>query len=159
MLSEPFTYDKNKVIQALRYHFITRVEIKFMIIFINVFAIACAILFYTNIIHPIPFIVSSLLWFILMIIFWFVMPFSIYKKEKTFRDEFRASFTEEGFGIENERASRSWAWPQFSSFLESPHFFHLYFNARSFFLVPKEARPGDEVHDVRNLLKEHITKN
>ena len=37
MTSQFFIYNKGKVIQALRYHFITRKEIKIMIILVNVF--------------------------------------------------------------------------------------------------------------------------
>ena len=42
MTSQFFDYDKGKVIQALRYHFITRREIKVMMILVNVFAILSA---------------------------------------------------------------------------------------------------------------------
>ena len=51
MVSEYFTYNKGKVIQALRYHFITRKEIKGMMILVNVFAIVSAALFKDELIH------------------------------------------------------------------------------------------------------------
>jgi hypothetical protein len=41
-----FTYEKSKVIQALRYHFITRPELRIMIIIVNVFALLSATLAY-----------------------------------------------------------------------------------------------------------------
>jgi hypothetical protein len=34
-----FTYDKKQVLQALRYHFLSRKEIRLMIILVNVFAL------------------------------------------------------------------------------------------------------------------------
>ena len=158
MLSQYFTYEKAKVIQALRYHFISRREIKFMMILVNVFAIASAALFFARKISPLAFLVSSVLWFAMMIAFWFLLPAIIYRKNATFKDRFKATLNSEGFMIENERGSRSWPWNQFASSLESPHFFHLYFDSRSFFIVPKEAFPGDDVHEARKILQKNIGK-
>jgi hypothetical protein len=42
--------------------------------------------------------------------------------------------------------------------MESPYFFHVYFNPRSFFIIPKDAFEGDDVHAARNILKEKIAK-
>ena len=158
MISQFFNYDKPKVIQALRYHFITRKEIKVMMILVNVFAIMSAALFFFRKISAIAFLVSSLLWFVLMIIFWFILPYMIYKKADTFKDRLRAMLSDKEFRIENERGGRSWEWTAFSTWLESPHFFHLYFNSRSFFIIPKEAFVGDEVHEARKILRAKISK-
>ena len=65
-----FGYNKKQVIQALRYHFLNRPEIKILLIFVNVFAIASAVLLYFKIIQPLSFFFFSLLWFILMLVFW-----------------------------------------------------------------------------------------
>lgn len=152
MTSQFFTYNKGKVIQALRYHFITRKEIKVMMVVVNVFAIIAAALFFMHKISPVAFLLSSTLWFVLMIAFWFLLPFVIYKKSDTFKDKFKAHFGNDDFSIENERGSRKWAWKDFSSTMESPHFFHLYFDTRSFFIVPKEAFLGDDLNEARQIL-------
>ncbi len=157
MTSGYFTYNKNKVIQALRYHFISRREIKVLMIFVNVFAIIAAVLFYLKKVSPAAFLVSSLLWFFLMIIFWFLLPWMIYRKAHTFRDEFRVSLDDHNFTLENERGQRSWKWNEFSTWLESPHFYHLYFNSRSFFIIPKEAFEGDDVHEARRYFRKYIS--
>lgn len=158
MTSQFFSYNKGKVIQALRYHFITRREIKVMMILVNVFAILSALLFFFKKISPIAFLVSSVLWFGLMITFWYLLPITIYKKSATFKDRFKATFGKEEFTIENERGSRSWPWKEFSTSLESPHFFYLYFNTRSFFIVPKEAFRDEELNEARKLLVDKIGK-
>lgn len=158
MTSSFFTYNKPKVIQALRYHFITRREIKTMIILVNIFAILSAALFFFKKISPLAFLVSSILWFTLMIAFWFILPYSIYKKAATFKDGFKVSLEEQHLFLENDRGSKSWPWTAFSSFIESPHFFHLYFDSRSFFLIPKDAFQGDTVHAARNFLANKIIK-
>src|ERR1035437_8307458 len=126
MTSSFFAYNKSKVIQALRYHFITRREIKTMIILVNVFAILSAGLFFFKKISPLAFLVSSVLWFTLMIAFWFILPYSIYRKAATFIDGFEVSFEDLYLFLENDRRSKSWPWTAFSSRIESPHFFHLY---------------------------------
>ena len=103
MTSQFFTYDKNKVIQALRYHFITRREIKVMMILVNVFALLSAGLFFFKKISPFAFLISSLLWFTLMIIFWFAMPYMVYRKAETFKDRFKAIFKSFCFSVNHVR--------------------------------------------------------
>lgn len=156
MTTRYFTYERGKVIQALRFHFISRKEIKFMIILVNVFAMVSAALFYFKKIHPLSFLISSVLWFMLMIAYWFLLPRMIYRRTATFRDRFRVTLSDQGFSIENENGSRSWEWNQFSDSMETPHFYHLYFDPRSFFIVPKEAFEGEDVHAARKLIQEKI---
>ncbi len=158
MTSSFFIYNKAKVIQALRYHFITRREIKIMIILVNVFAIFSAFLFYLKKISPIAFLVSSVLWITLMAAFWFILPYSIYKNAATFKDGFTVSLQDHHLFLENERGSKSWPWTAFSSFIESPYFFHLYFDSRSFFLIPKSAFESENLHEARNFLRNKINK-
>ena len=130
-----------------------------MIIMVNVFALASAMLFYFKKVTPTAFLTSSVLWFTLMISFWFVMPALVYKRAATFKDHFTMNFEEDGFSLGNERGSRSWSWKALTSFLESPYFFHLYFDSRSFFLVPKSGcKSIEEVAELRKLLKEKIIR-
>jgi hypothetical protein len=156
MTSQFFTYNKAKVLQALRYHFITRREIKTMLILVNVFAIVSAALFFFKKISPIAFLISAVLWFAMMIAFWFFLPNLIYKKSATFKDKFKATLGEDLFTIENEKGNRSWGWSEFNTSMESPHFFHLYFNTRSFFIVPKDAFLDDDVHKARKIISSKI---
>lgn len=158
MTSSFFTYNKTKVLQALRYHFISRREIKLMIILVNIFAIFSAVMYFTHRVSPLAFLLSSALWFVLMISFWFILPAIIYRRSATFKDRFRVRFEEQHMFLETERGSRSWPWPAFSTFIETPYFFYLYFNSRSFFLIPKEAFEKENLHDIRVFLKERIKK-
>jgi len=154
-----FSYDKKQVLQALRYHFFSKKEIRIMIIVVNLFALASLVLLYFKKILPVAFLVGSCLWLVLMLSFFFVLPGMVYRKAATFRDHFTMSFEEDSFSLGNERGSRSWAWKELSSFLETPHFFHLYFDNRSFFLVPKESfGSSNEVHEMRQLLKSKIKR-
>ena len=89
-----FGYDKKQVIQALRYHFLTRPEIKVLFVLVNVFAIFSAVLFFLKKIQPISFLVFSTLWFLLMLVLWRLLPTGIYKRSHTFQDNFSMSIDE-----------------------------------------------------------------
>jgi len=154
-----FSYDKSQVMQALRYHFISRREIRIMIILVNVFAIASFTLYFFHKISPYALLTGSVLWIVLMISFWFVMPSMVYKRAATFKDKFSMDFTEEGFTLGHERGSRTWPWKALSTFMETPNFFHLYFDSRSFFLIPKSGcKDKEEVAELRGLLRSKIKK-
>ncbi len=154
-----FSYNKNLVIQALRYHFISRLEVRLLMIVVNLFAIFAAVLFYFHKVSPLAFLLSSLLWIILMISFWFILPNTVYKKASTFKDTFKMTFGEHRVRLENERGYTEWNWEKFSTFIESPHFIHLYFDSKSFFLVPKAAvEKNENLNTLRKLLKEKIVK-
>jgi hypothetical protein len=154
-----FGYNKEQVLQALRYHFISRPEIRTMLILVNVFALASITLYAFHKITPLAFLVSSFLWIVLMISFWFLLPGMVYRRAITFKHNFNMSFEEEGFTLGHERGSKSWPWKALKNYMESPHFFHLYFDSRSFLLVPKSGcKDRDEVNDLRQLLKAKVKK-
>jgi signal transduction histidine kinase len=152
-----FAYDKKQVLQALRYHFISRPEIKTMLIVVNVFALISITLYAMQKITATAFLVSSGLWIVLMISFWFILPGVVYKRNETFRHGFTMHFDEDDFTLAHENGQRKWPWKALNTFLESPHFFHLYFDSRSFFLVPKSGCK-DKVFELRQLLKEKIKR-
>ena len=156
MTSNYFSYDKKQVLQALRYHFITRKEIRIMMILVNLFAIVSVIFYFSHKIQPLTFLVSSILWFVVMIAFWFLLPNIIFRKAETFKDHFRVLLQDQHLFLENERGSKSWPWSVFKTLLESPYFFHLYFDSRSFFLIPKDAFNGDDLHEARKIFKAKI---
>ncbi len=154
-----FEYEKKQVMSALRHHFISRPEIKILLIIVNLFTILSAILFYMHKIQPVSFLLFSVLWFILLLTFWTILPLSVYKRSQTFQDSFTMDLNEKGIILQTDRGSVAWAWSDLSAFLETPYFFHLYFNSRSFFLVPKNAFGDiDTLQDTRALLKRKVGK-
>ena len=154
-----FGYDKKKVIQALRYHFISRPEIRIMIILVNVLAILLFILYLLKYLKPANYLTFSLLWVVLMLCFWFLFPYSVYTKTIMFKHEYGMTFTDEKFSLDHESRSKFWEWKSLKNYLESPHFFHLYFDAKTFLLVPKDGcKDSDEVHQLRQLIQAHVKK-
>jgi hypothetical protein len=153
-----FTYDKKQVIQGLRYHFLSRPEIKILLILVNVFAILSAILLYFKVIQPFSFLLFSILWFLLMLIFWRLLPQNIYRRSHTFQDRFTIDFADEMVTLRTENGEKSWPWKAFSKFVESPNFFHLYFDSRSFFLVPTDSFVDhDQMIAARNLIRSKVS--
>ncbi len=153
-----FNYNKRKVIQGLRLHFVSLKEIKWLMILINVFVIFSAVLLYTKKIRPEPFLLGTFIWLIILVSVWFIMPQMVFRKSETFKNKFSAFVSESALRIESEQSYVSWQWNEFSSFFEGPHFFHLYFNKKSFFLIPKEDITDDIRHELRALLNEKIKK-
>ena len=94
-----------------------------------------------------------------MISFWFLLPALVYRRAVTFKHSFSMDFEEDGFTLRHDRGQKNWAWNALSHYVESPHFFHLYYDNRSFLLVPKSGcRDSDEVHELRMLIKSKVKK-
>jgi hypothetical protein len=154
-----FGYNKKQVLDGLRGHFFARPEIKILAILINVFAILSAVLFALKRIQPLPFLIFSVLWFFLWISIRRLLPLSIYKKSATFQDTFILSLEDQGILLETKKGEQLWEWGDFSGFKETAYFFHVYFDARSFFLIPKDSfKDITEIQAARKLLKERIRK-
>jgi len=151
------SYKKPQVLQALRYHFISRREIKLMIILVNVFALLAAGLFYFKLITPLPFLMSSVLWISMMAAFWLWLPALVYRRSKTFKDSFYVILDENHLTIETEHTNKIWAWREFTDMIETPGFFHLYFDPRSFFLIPKDSFDNlDDMRKAREIMRNSI---
>lgn len=149
-----FSYDKPQVIQALRYHFISKRELRIMIILVNAFAILSLVLYTMGKITPVAFIINSLLWIILMISVWFILPGVVYRRAETFRHHFTMYFNQDDFTLEHEKGRRNWPYSALKTFKESPNFFHLYFDERSFLLVPKDGfKTIEDIGSLRELLR------
>ncbi len=154
-----FGYNKKQVLDGLRGHFFSRPEIKTLAVIVNVFAILSAILFYFKKIQALPFLIFSVLWFLLWLSIRRFLPLSIYKRSATFQDTFILSLEDRGVLLETERGSQLWQWKDFSGFKETLYFFHLYFDSRSFFMIPKDSfKDIPEIQAARQLLKAHIKK-
>src|ERR1700692_1483206 len=103
-----FEYDKNQVMSALRHHFISRPEIKILLIIVNLFTILCAVLFYMHKIQTLSFLLFSFLWFVLLITFWTILPLSVYRRSQTFRDQFSMDFNDNEVVLQTERGTHAW---------------------------------------------------
>lgn len=158
MTTETFQFEKQKVIQALRFHFISRKEIRYLLILLNVFVLVSAGLYFFKKITPFTFLAGSFLWMLMMGVLWFILPRIIYNKTSAFRESLQAVIDEKGIMIRNDRGSNQWGWAKFSGWMESPHFFHFYFSSRSFFIIPKSAFNDEDVDHLRKQCREKLGK-
>ena len=147
------SYIKNEVLQALRYHFIKQSEIKSLMIIVNVYAIVTAVLLFMKKIRPEPFLLGSLLWIVLMIFFWYILPNLFYKKTTLFKEKWEFSFNQEEAKLISSLGEASWGWETVTHYFESPYFFHFYFGPKSFFIIPKSTISIEDQHQIRGILK------
>ena len=155
-----FSYDKKQVLSGLRSHFFGRIEIRILVILVNLFAILSAVLFYLHKIQPISFLIFSLLWLALWFTIRRLLPLSIYKRSKTFQDEFILTMDDAGVLLQTEKGEQLWEWNNFSTFKETLHFFLLYFDSRSFFMVPKDSfKDLPEIQEAREMLRKKIVND
>jgi hypothetical protein len=147
------SYIKNEVLQALRYHFIKQSEIKSLMIIVNVYAIVTAVLLFMKKIRPEPFLLGSLLWIVLMIFFWYILPNLFYKKTTLFKEKWEFSFNDKEAKLVSSLGEASWGWETVTHYFESPHFFHFYFAPKSFFIIPKSTISVEDQHHIRGILK------
>lgn len=147
------SYQKKEVLQALRYHFIKQTEIKGLMIVVNLYAITTAILLFQKKIRPELFLLGSVLWLILMLLFWYLLPIVFYKKTNLFKADWNFNYDQQGAQLTSEKAEAKWAWAELTYYFESPYFFHYYFGPKSFFLISKATLPMEDQHILRGILK------
>ena len=153
-----FSYNKKKVLQALRYHFIAQKEIQVLFIVVLLFDVVSAVFYFTGKIRPEPFLLGAVIWFCFLIAFWYFMPNAVYKRSQTFRERFTIYFQPTYIALENTKGRVEWQWSRFANYFETPYFFHLYFSTKSFFIVPKDELSKEDQQQIRNLLNEHIKR-
>lgn len=156
-MSFSFSYNKGKVLQALRYHFFWQKEIRILLVIILIFDIATAVMYIFGKIRPEPFLLGSFIWMMFILSIWYILPYSVYKKAPTFKESFIIYFLEDMVRLQNARGEVEWPWGKFTKMVESPNFFHFYFSSKSFFLVPKDQMNDSLKYSVRALVREKIT--
>ena len=153
-MSYSISFKKQEVLQALRYHFIKQSEIKTLMIIVNVYAIITAVLLFMKKIRPEPFLLGSLLWIVLMLFFWYLLPNLFYKKTTLFKQNWDFDFNANEASLMGPLGEASWAWVTVTHYFESPLFFHFYFSPKSFFIIPKEEISVEDQHIIRGILKD-----
>lgn len=159
MLEFQVEYRKGEVLQALRYHFIRKPEIRVMVILVNVFALLSVALFALGLASALPFLTGTALWLFLMAAVWIGMPLAVYRRNRTFRDRFTVRMGDTHLFVVTERGSRTWAWREFSHHYETPGFFHLCFGGGGFLLLPKDGMSAiGAVSEARKIIGAHVGK-
>jgi hypothetical protein len=122
-------------------------------VIVNIYAIATAILLYYKKIRPELFLLGSVLWIVLMLLFWYILPWWFYRKTQLFKYEWQFSFNQQGANMVCPQGEAAWEWAEVKHYFESPGFFHFYFGPKSFFIIPKEPISFEQQHEIRGFLK------
>lgn len=135
-----FKYDKAEVINALRIHFLSRKETKILKILCGVLFLFALWGYWTSIVSYGLLLGVFVVIVLLSIIFWYVLPASIYRKARTFHEpSIRLEYNGDGMAIGTQAGARHLSWQSFHRVLETSEFFYLYRNSNSFFLIPTKA--------------------
>jgi hypothetical protein len=154
-----FTYNKDEVINALRFHFLRRGEIK---VFRNTLIILLIATITGYLFRVVNF--NALLGICAMMIvvgwaFWYLLPVSTYNKAATFKDNIRLRYNEEGMAISTGQGERSMPWKIFSQIVETRSFFFIYRDKRTFFLIPTSAFESEEARNGFSALMQSTFKD
>lgn len=154
-----FQYDKTAVINALRTHFLSRRETKMLRIVLIVFFLVAVVAFFKGVIPYALVVVLFLIIILLTVVFWFILPKSIYTKTRTFSEpSITLEWDEETISIGTHAGARRLPWESFSRVLETPDYFYLYRNNTSFFLIPAYAfQKEDDRDSFSQLLHRHFS--
>lgn len=154
-----FSYNKEDVLNALRYHFSRRGEIKVFRNTLCILLLAALAGFFFRVVTPNALIGIIAMVALIVWAFWYVLPLSTYNKAATFKDEIRLKYSEEGLLI-STRASdhqRQLSWNNFTQLVETRKFFFLYRDKKSFLLIPTSAFENeDERNTFSRLVKGKI---
>lgn len=136
-----FSYNKEDVVNALRYHFLNRGEVKVFrnTLIILLIATLAGHLFRVVTMGALIGIVAMI--FVIAWVFWYLLPISTYNKATTFKDNIHLVFSDEGMSISTRirEHQRQIPWTSFSQVVETRLFFYLYRDKKSFFLIPVSA--------------------
>lgn len=152
-----FHYEKSDVLQALRFHFMQRREIRMFRDILMALGLFVLLSFSLHLIGA-PVLVALLLMLILLaVVFWFVLPLAIYAKTKTFQDTIRLAPNSNGLVIRTQYSERQLSWQGILMVIETKDFILLYRDYKSFFLVPARAfKDSQQRGEFSRLLQSYI---
>jgi len=154
-----FSYNKEDVLHALRYHFLQRGEIKVFRNTLAILLLAAITGFFFRVVTPNALIGIIAMVALIVWAFWYLLPLSTYNKAATFKDKIKLGYSEEGLLI-STRASdhqRQLSWNNFTQLVETRKFFFLYRDKKSFLLIPTSAFENEAAKDrFGDLAKEKI---
>lgn len=153
-----FNYKKNEVLNALRYHFLHRGEVRVFQVTLLIFILFTIAGYLFHVVNRGALAGVTGMTILIVWSFWYLLPVSTYNKAATFQDNIRLRVNEEGMTITtSEGGDRSVGWQRFSQVVETQKFIYLYRDKKSFFLIPLSAFQTPESRtDFMELLQRHF---
>ncbi|ATL46942.1 hypothetical protein COR50_06960 [Chitinophaga caeni] len=154
-----FSYNKQEVINALRYHFWQRGEIKVFRYTGLILAVFSAVGFILGFVNVQALTAVMAVVTLMYACFFFLLPISTYNRASTFKENIRLRWNEQGILINTFSGERLLPWKQFKQVVETRTFFYLYKDSKSFFLVPTNAFSSEAERQAFSLLLQQLYKN
>lgn len=153
-----FSYKKNEVLNALRYHFLHRGEVRVFQITLLIFVLFTITGYLLHVVNRNALAGVTGMTMLIVWAFWYVLPVSTYNKAATFQDSIRLRVNEDGLTIStSDGGDRSVGWQRFSQVVETSKFIYLYRDKKSFFLIPLSALDTPQLRtDFMDLLQRHF---
>ncbi len=135
-----FQYKRQEVIDALRFHFLNRPEMKLFKTILIIMVLFAFVGYFAHFVTLQMLIWIFLLFVVVSLFFWYILPYSVYRKAKTFQEpEITLRWNKEHLLIGTRRGESTLPWSRLSNIIETKHFFYLYSSGKSFFLIPGHA--------------------
>ena len=128
-------------------------KMSFRVRLVLIITILTGILLFLKKIRPELFLLGSVLWIVLLLLFWYLMPNIFYKKTALFTYNWDFSFDNQKASLQSMQGEAAWNWEEVSHYFESPHFFHIYFGPKTFFLIPNDNMTLEVKQTIRAILK------
>lgn len=154
-----FSYNKEDVLNALRYHFSRRGEIKVFRNTLGILLVAALAGFFLRVVTPNALIGIISMVALIVWAFWYVLPLSTYNKAATFKDKIQLRYSDEGLLISTRTSQhqRQLSWNNFTHLVETRKFFFLYRDKKSFLLIPTSAFENEDArNNFSDMVKEKI---
>ncbi|QJB34821.1 YcxB family protein [Chitinophaga oryzae] len=136
------------MLHALRYHFLHRGEIKVFRNTLVILLLATVAGYMFNLVTPGALSGITIMVVLLGLVFWYLLPISIYNKAATFKDDIHLRYSEDGIRISTRSSDheRAISWHHFTKVVETKKFFFLYRDKKTFFLIPISAFKTEDAY-------------
>ena len=156
-----FSYNKEEVLNALRYHFLQRGEIKVFRTTLFILLTFTLVGFSYRLVTVGALIGILGMSVVIGLVFWYMLPVSVYNKAATFQDDIRLNYSEDGIVIATRKSDvrKELSWHAFTQVVKAKNFFFLYKGKKDFFLVPTSAFKTElEQREFERLAKKNINE-
>ena len=136
-----FRYSELDFVRAMRAHFASRLRLK-LDLAIAIAAALLGIYVWQSLNLPwygIPLLGLSVLFVLLLIAAFSLIPGLIFRREAKFRDEYSLTFSSDGIHFRTNHIDSQLQWGMYSRALVDTHSFILYYGSRSFTAIPKRV--------------------
>jgi hypothetical protein len=136
-----FRYSEKDYVRALRAHYVSLLRLPLDIGITIVLAVAGAYLWRSPTLHweGVASVLVSLVFGLLLIAAFTVIPSLVFRREPKFRDDYALTFSQEGIHFRTAHIDSQLQWSMYLRALVDVHSYLLYYGSRQFTMIPKRV--------------------